>query len=257
MQYYTLSFTLRNSQQGSSGEGAFGAGPRFDLPLSCYLLLWHKGTPRRAASDRKARRRMSQPELHREEGPLLSSMTTLSSMNTIYTTGSLFSNRPPSLTSSLSPLSEESFLSSVFRRPFLSLILVFFYRANQERCSPSIANWLKIWTFITWQLGICVAERHKNGSVLCRGMWAQSQGHHYNRTLSQSHEDGDLRFTQEFVKKTWTNDEHNYIKSCKPIQNGQLLWRFYFSWKLCQCQNDVNTWIQKVFCCWHLNIQGY
>lgn len=39
---------------------------------------------------------MSQLELNREEDPRLFPMTTLSSMNTIYATGSLFSNRTPS-----------------------------------------------------------------------------------------------------------------------------------------------------------------
>lgn len=95
MHSITLSLTHRNTQQGSVGEGGSCVGPRIDLPLHCYLLLRHKGAPWRAVSGRKARRRMSQLKLHREEDPRLSSMTTLSSMNTIYTTGSLFSNRPP------------------------------------------------------------------------------------------------------------------------------------------------------------------
>lgn len=93
-EYYVFSHT-RNTQQGSAREGGSSVGPRVDLPLHCYLLLRHKGAPWRATSGRKARRRMSQLELHREEDPRLSSMTTLSSMNTIYATGSLFSNRPP------------------------------------------------------------------------------------------------------------------------------------------------------------------
>lgn len=93
-EYNAFSHT-RNTQQGSAREGGSSVGPRVDLPLHCYLLLRHKGAPWRATSGRKARRRMSQLELHREEDPRLSSMTTLSSMNTIYATGSLFSNRPP------------------------------------------------------------------------------------------------------------------------------------------------------------------
>lgn len=94
MHNITLSLE-RSTQQGSVGEGGSCVGLRVDLPLHCYLLLWHKGAPWRAASGRKARRRMSQLELHREEDSRLSPMTTLSSMNTIYATGSLFSNRPP------------------------------------------------------------------------------------------------------------------------------------------------------------------
>lgn len=94
-QYYAFTLAVRNTQQGSMGEGGSCAGPRVDLPLHSYLLLGHKGAPWRAASGRKARRRMSQLELHREEDSRLSPMTTLSSMNTIYAAGSLFSNRPP------------------------------------------------------------------------------------------------------------------------------------------------------------------
>lgn len=120
MHNITLSLE-RNAQQGSAGEGGSCVGPRVDLPLHCYLLLRHKGAPWRAASGRKARRRMSRLELHREEDPRLSPMTTLSSMNTIYATGSLFSNRPPPrlpmvplLHLALSPHSQGPFLSSVF-----------------------------------------------------------------------------------------------------------------------------------------------
>lgn len=94
-QYYTFTPAQRNTQQGSVGEGDSCVGLRVDLPLHRYLLLGHKGAPWRAALGRKARRRMSQLQIHREEDPCLSSMTTLSSMNTIYATGSLFSNRPP------------------------------------------------------------------------------------------------------------------------------------------------------------------
>lgn len=58
---------------------------------------------------------MSQLQLRREEGPRLSSMTTPSSMNTSYTTGSLFSNRPPPslLRSNHSPRNLSCLLCSV------------------------------------------------------------------------------------------------------------------------------------------------
>lgn len=93
----TITLSLqRNAQRGSLGEGGSCVGPRVDLPVHCYLLLRHKGAPWRGASGRKARRRMSQLKLNREEDPRLFPMTTLSSMNTIYATGSLFSNRTPS-----------------------------------------------------------------------------------------------------------------------------------------------------------------
>lgn len=96
MHNITLSLLLRETlSRGQWEKRVACVGPRVDLPLHCYLLLRHKGAPWWAASGRKARRRMSQLELRREEDPRLSPMTTLSSMNTIYATGSLFSNRPP------------------------------------------------------------------------------------------------------------------------------------------------------------------
>lgn len=47
-----------------------------------------------------------------------------------------------------------------------SLSLSLFYSLNQERCSPSIANWLWRWTFITWWLGVCMVVMWESGSVL-------------------------------------------------------------------------------------------
>lgn len=130
----------RNTQQGSAGEGGSRVGPRVDLPLHCYLLLGHKRAPWRAASGRKARRRMNQLEPHREEEPHLSPMTILSSMNTIYATGSLFSNRPPYGPSS-SPRTPATFTGTLLVFCVLPhLFLSLFYRLNQERCSQSIAN---------------------------------------------------------------------------------------------------------------------
>lgn len=114
----------RNSQRGSVGEKGSRAGPRVDLPLHGYLLLQHKRAPRRATSGKKARWRMSQRHLLRGEDPCLSSMTTLSSMNTIYAAGSLLSNGPPPkvplLCLALSPHSQGTFSSSGFCLIFLS-----------------------------------------------------------------------------------------------------------------------------------------
>lgn len=159
------------------GVGGRCAGPRVDLPLHCYLLLRHKGTPGRAAPGRKARQRMSQLKLHREEEAHLSSMTTLSPMNTIYATGSLFSNPPPLVPSSLPHA-----LPTITGTLLVFCVLLhlfspsFFNRLNQERCSPSIANWLWWWTFITWQLGVYTVEMWDKGSVLGRGMRGSSSG---------------------------------------------------------------------------------
>lgn len=193
MHNITLSLE-RNAQQGSAGEGGSCVGPRVDLPLHCYLLLRHKGALWRAASGRKARRRMSRLELHREEDPRLSPMTTLSSMNTIYATGSVFSNRPPPPPdgASSSPRALATFTGTllvfcVLILFFLSFPPFFFYRLNQEKCSPSIANWLWRWTFITWWLEVCMVDMWEWGSVLGRETWAPPQGHHYDHTLCQCH----------------------------------------------------------------------
>lgn len=190
MHNITLSLE-RSTQQGSVEEGGSCVGLRVDLPLHCYLLLRHKGAPWRAASGRKARRRMSQLELHREEDSRLSPMTTLSSMNTIYATGSLFSNRPPngppSSLRTLATFTGTLLVLCVLPHPILSLFSLFFYRLNQERCSLSIANWLWRSIFITWWLEVCMVEMWEWGSVLGREMWAPPQGHHYDHTLCQCH----------------------------------------------------------------------
>lgn len=196
-QYYTFTFAQRNTQQGSVGEGGSCAGLRADLPLRCYLLLRHKGAPRQSTWGRKARQRMSQLELHREEDPRLSSMTTLSSMNTIYATGSLFSNRPP--VPSSSPRALITFTGTLlvlcvlphpFLSPFLPVPPFSFYRLNQERCSPSIANWLWCWTFITWQLGVCMVEmweRERAERAAGEECGLILRGHYYHHTLCQCH----------------------------------------------------------------------
>lgn len=144
MHNITLSLLHREAlSRGQWEQGGSCVGLRVDLPLHRYLLLGHKGAPWRAASGRKARRRMSQLQIHREEDPRLSSMTTLSSMNTIYATGSLFSNRPPC------SLFFASRSRRIHRNPscllcsassFSLSLPPFFYWLNQERCSPSIAN---------------------------------------------------------------------------------------------------------------------
>lgn len=122
------------------GEGGSCVSPRVDLPLHCYLLLGHKGAPWRATTGRKARRRMSRLELHREEDPRLSPMTTLSSMNTIYAMGSLFSNRPPHGPSS-SPRTLATFTGTllvfcVLPHPFLSLFPPFFFTGESREMLP-------------------------------------------------------------------------------------------------------------------------
>lgn len=78
---------------------------------------------------------MSQLHLLRGEDSRLSSMTTLSSMNTIYATGSLFSDGPPSKGPSSLPRALATFTGNL-----LLLYVSSFYLLNQERCSPSVAN---------------------------------------------------------------------------------------------------------------------
>lgn len=114
----------RNTQRGSVGEKGSRAGPRVDLPLHRYLLLQHKRAPRRATSGRKARRRMSQLHLLRGEDCRLSSMTTLSSMNTIYATGSLFSNGPPSKGPSSLPRALATFTGNLLLLCVLSHLFI-------------------------------------------------------------------------------------------------------------------------------------
>lgn len=103
---------------------------------------------------------------------------TLSPMKTIYATGSLFSNPPTPprtlLFASRSPHNHRN--PSCLLCSASSFSPSFFNRLNQERCSPSIANWLWWWTFITWQLGVYTVEMWDRGSVLGRGMRGSSSG---------------------------------------------------------------------------------
>lgn len=82
---------------------------------------------------------MSQLGQHREEVSCLSPMTTLSSMNTIYATGSLFSNRPPPvllLRLALSSHSQGPFLSSVLCLILFTLSFPFFLQAKSRDMLP-------------------------------------------------------------------------------------------------------------------------
>lgn len=195
------------------GEGGRGVGLRVDLPLHCYLLLRHKGAPWRAASGRKARRRMSQLELHREEDPRLSPMTTLSSMNTIYATGSLFSNRPPwslFFASRSRHIHSLSFLSSVFCLILFSLSFPFLQPKSREmlpkHCKLIMA--LNIYYMMAGGLhGGDVRKRERAG----REMWAHPRGHHYDHTLHQCHWGRPLHtcFMDELLEKTVTNYKDN------------------------------------------------
>lgn len=116
-------------------------------------------------------------------------MTTLSFMNTIYATGSLFSNGPPLLPlhrPASSPHSRGPSLLSVSCLILFSDAL-FFYSPNQGRCSPSIANWLGLWTFITRQQEVCTVEMWESGSVLSGGMWAHPRDRRYHHARHQRH----------------------------------------------------------------------
>lgn len=207
-----------NLSRGQREKGGFwcGAGSR---PATSLLPA---ASAQRSPS---ASQRMSQLQLSREEDPHLSSMTTLSSMNTVYATGSLSSNRtptpkplqPPACTTTITSFTGTLLIFYVLSHPFLSLIpLFFFYRLNQERCSLSIANWLKHWTFITWQLGVCWVEMHEKRSALGRGMWAHPRGHERDPTLYQSRRWQQLyaRFAEETVKKLDKRFRHTHVSSC-------------------------------------------
>jgi len=81
----------------------------------------------------------------------------------LFTPREVFSLIDPPVPSS-SPRALETFTGTplvlcVLSHPFLSLSRsLLFYRLYQERCSPSIANWLWHWTFITWWLGVFMGE---------------------------------------------------------------------------------------------------
>lgn len=117
---------------------------------------------------------MSQLELHREEDLRLFPMTTLSSMNTIYATGSPLSNRTPSPRSPFftahsrhihrDPSCPLWSASSFYSSPF-------FYGLNQERCSASIANWLRRQTFITRRPEVCTVEMRARGKGAGEKRW--------------------------------------------------------------------------------------
>lgn len=122
----TLLLMQRKSQQGSAGERGFlvRAGSR---PATSLLPA---ASAQRSPS---ASQRMSQLQLRREEDPRLSSMTTLSSMNTVYATGSLSSNRTPPPrtlqppTSTITSFTGTLLIFYVLSHPFLSLIPLFFF----------------------------------------------------------------------------------------------------------------------------------
>lgn len=100
---------------------------------------------------------MSQLRLLGGEDSRRSSMTTLSSMNTIYAAGSLFSHRPPP---PRPPAPHRPRALATFRgsRLLPPSSVSAFYLLNQERCSPSIANRLGRRTFITRWLQVGAAQ---------------------------------------------------------------------------------------------------
>lgn len=193
MHNITLSLLLRETlSRGQWEKRVACVGPRVDLPLHCYLLLRHKGAPWWAASGRKARRRMSQLELRREEDPRLSPMTTLSSMNTIYATGSLFSNRPPPGPSSspraLATFTGNLLVSCVLPHPFLSLFPLFIFLQTKSRemlpkhCKLIMA--LNIYYMMVGGLhGGDVRERERAGG---RNVGSSSGSSLWSHTLSVS-----------------------------------------------------------------------
>lgn len=135
---------------------------------------------------------MSPLDHHREEDPCLSPMTTLSSMNTIYATGSLFSNRPPG------PLFFASRSRDIHRDPScplcsvssfsLSLSLPFILQAISREMLPKHCKLIMALNIYYMMAGgLHGGDVGESGSVLGRGMWAHPQGHHYDLTLRQCH----------------------------------------------------------------------
>jgi len=212
-QYYTFTLAQRKSQQGSVGEGRCGAGPGAYLPLHCYLLLLHKETPWRAASRRKARQRMSQLELRREEDQCLSSMTTLSSMNTIYATGSLFSNRPPLfrlLCPALSPHSQGPFLSSVFCLILFSHSFSFLQAKSREML-PKHCKLIKALNIYYMTAGGLHGRDAWEECAVERNVGSSSGSSLRSHTLSVTQGMMTAYSSQRSQKKTWTYNGDNWL----------------------------------------------
>lgn len=68
--------------------------------------------------------------------------------------------------------------------PFISPPFPFIYGLNQGRCSPSIANWLRRWTFITWWLEVCMVEMWEWGNALGSNAGSSSGWSSRSHTLS-------------------------------------------------------------------------
>lgn len=249
-QYHTFPHSERKSQQGLARERGFWCRAG-SWPATSLL----PAVP--AQRNPSASQRMSQLKLRREEDPRLSSMSTLSSMNTVYATGSLSSNRttPPPSTTTITPASPHHH-RYVHRNPSCLPCLVssfclshsFFYRLNQERCSPSVANWLKHRTFITWQLGVCRVEMHEKGSVLRRGMWAHPRGHHCDPTLYQHYRR--WPFHARFVEESVKNNLDTLMSH--PVSIDATTWGVLYC-----CSVSVSTRyyllkLNKLLCVWRL-----
>lgn len=180
-QYCTFTTAQRNAQQGSVGEGATCVGPRVDLPLHCYLLFRHKGASWRCV------RKKSQPENEStlsstEKKTLVYPPWPLCHPWILFTPREVFSLMDPPCSLFIAPHPRHIHAvppCCLCPASSFSLTLSFFYSPNQGRCSPSIANWLGLWTFITRQQEVCTVEMWESGSVLSGGMWAHPRDRRY------------------------------------------------------------------------------
>lgn len=202
----------RNTQQGSAGEGGSCVGPRVDLPLHCYLLLGTKGPLGELRQEEKPGGEWVSPS-STEKKTLVSPPWPLCHPWILFTPREVFSLIDPP-----GSLFFASRSHHIHRDPSCLLfsassfsLFPFFYRLNQERCSPSIANWLWRWTFITWWLGVCLVEMWESERV-GRGMWAHPQGHHYDETLHQCH-GLHTRFTGGAVRNQDRSYKDNWLMS--------------------------------------------
>lgn len=169
---------------------------------------------------------MSRLELHREEDPRLSPMTTLSSMNTIYATGSLFSNRPPHGPSS-SPRALATFTGTllvfcVLPHPFLSLFPPFFLQPKSREMLPKhckLIMALNIYYMMAGGLrGHDASVRERAGE---RNAGSSSGSSLWSHALSVSQGTTAAHVPQRTCWKTRTNYEDTWLLS-------HLAYRFDF-----------------------------
>lgn len=153
------SCTHTNTQRGSVGEGRWGLSWPESWPATPLLPAAKAQRSPSASSVRKKGQAESEsaPAPRRRPSSILHDHSVIHEYYLRHGKSFLEQMPPPFPSSWPRTLATFSGIILVFCvLPHLLLSLAaFFYGLNQERCSPSIANWLRRWTFITWRLGVC------------------------------------------------------------------------------------------------------